>query len=237
VGVLAAWRYPGSSRRTALAMVVAVGLAAAVHIAGSPPVAARVIVAALVLAMLAASLRGDARRWAASWLAATLLLFLSTPAQLPGLVGVLAIVAAVSTTVPRVLVMTLVIVAGRLLLLRLLEGELSYSAIEWHVARLGGAPTKLVGHVLIAAKFALAVPVLALLVGGSRTQLAHALGWSLAAILFAMAHATTSLVVTAGQYHTPYVDLSTLLYLAAIAGTLALAWLVSHKSGSRRHEA
>lgn len=207
-------------------VLVAGGLAVAaacIHLAGSPPLAARVVVVAILVSWTVIRTREHI-----GWTAAALLLFVSTPAQLVPLVGLLAIVAAVSTVDDkRPLLVLLVILAGRIMFLRLLEGSFSYSEIEWHVGRLAGAPTKLVSHIAVACKLALPVLVLVLLAGGTRAVTRQALGWALAWTLLAMAHASGSLALTAGTYHTPFVDLSALLFLAVIAATFAIAWLVA----------
>jgi hypothetical protein len=224
-GALVWWRHPRLGR-VALGLLVTLWLAAPIVQLAHSPLAARITVVAIIVSWIAVR-----RAWFVAWSGSALLLLLSNPAQLPGIVSVLVVVVAtLHAGVQRPLALALAFVAARFALLRVLEGQLSYSAIEWHVGRLGGAPTKLVAHVLIAVKLALPVLVLVALAVATVGYVAarRAVAWALAWTLLAMAHATASLALTAGQYHTPYVDLSTLLFVAVVAGSLSLAWLALH---------
>jgi hypothetical protein len=233
-GALVWWRHPPLDR-VAVGLLVTLWLVAPIVQLVHSPLPARITVVAIIVSWIAVR-----RAWFVAWSGSALLLLLSNPAQLPGIVSVLAVVVAtLHAGVRRPLALALAFVAARFALLRVLEGQLSYSAIEWHVGRLGGAPTKLVGHVLIAVKLALPVLVLVALAVATVGYVAarRAIAWTLAWALLAMAHATASLALTAGQYHTPYVDLSTLLFVAVVAGSLSLAWLALHAMKSREEPA
>jgi hypothetical protein len=247
LGVLAWWRRPSQAGSLVRAVTCAAGLlvaaGASLQLAGQPPVATRGYVAVVLAAWLAVRvlpLEPRVRGWFVGWTALALLFVLSHAHQLPGLAAVAVVIAALAAlpafrgdSAVAALAVAMLIIAGRFSILHLLEGGFSYSRIEWHAGRLGGAPTRLVGYVLVALKLALPAFALAGVVGAAAGPLAlrRGLAWALAWTLLAMAHGIGSLYLTAGQYHTPYVDLSGVLFLAAIGASFALSWVfLSHSS-------
>jgi len=134
-------------------------------------------------------------------------------------------------------VFAVLVVAGRIALFAGIEGQFSYSNIEWGVGRLGnpdGIP--LVGHALVACKFALPMIALVGIAGAAldARDVSRGLAWVLAFLILHVAQCLASLVLTAGQYHTPYVDLCEILFVAAMIGSIAIAWPWLGRRDARR---